>query len=263
MGENTTTSIKQAIKDFYLGAKEWRIWYLMAMIEIKMRYKRSKLGQFWLTLSNAINIATLGCIWSYLFKIAVKEYLPYVAVNLFLWSLLSGVITEGCQMFIAGAKYMQQIPIQKSSFAYMNVFRNLVIFGHNMVALLVVFIIFPPQIGFNIIFGLAGFILILINAVWVSLFIGIISVRFRDIPAIISSLLQLAFYSTPTIWKLESMPSKIIALSNFNPFNIFISIVRDGIFNRQPNTQYWITALGITVFGWLFTGYIFAKYRRA
>ena len=143
----------------------------------------------------------------------------------------------------------------------MNVFRHLVIFGHNLIILLVVFILFGPHMGLNLFWGVSGFLLIIINAVWVSLLMGMLSVRFRDIPAIIASMLQIVFYVTPTIWKLENMPPKIVMLSNFNPFNVFITIVRDGVFNNSPNVQYWITALMITIFGWLVTGYFFAKYR--
>lgn len=257
-----SSPIREAIADFISGATEWRIWYLMATTEIKMRYKRSKLGQFWITGSNAINVLALGIIWSYLFKMEVQDYMPYVAVNFFLWTLLSSVITEGCQMFITGARYIQQLPLKKSSFAYMNVFRNVLVFSHNLIVLAFVFLFFRVPIGSGIFAALLGFALLIINAVWVSLLTGMICARFRDFANIITSLLQIVFYVTPVMWKLESMPPKIVLLSSFNPVNIFMTIVRDGLFNRAPNFEYWASALLITVIGWSVTMLAFMTYRK-
>lgn len=258
---NKESSCRKAIDDFYIGLKEWRIWYLMATIDIKMRYKRSKLGQFWITISNAINILALSVIWSCLFKAPIKEYLPYITINFFLWAFLNGIILEGSQIFISSSRYMQQVPIKKSSFAYMNVFKNLIVFGHNLIVMAIVFALFQRNIGINVLFSIAGLVLILINAVWVSLFVGMICARFRDVQSIIASMLQIVFYVTPTMWRLENMSGKIVWISNFNPFNIFISIVRDGMFNSGPNLRYWASAIVITCVGYAITFYSFAKYR--
>lgn len=258
---NKESNIRKAINDFYIGLKEWRVWYLMAVIEIKMRYKRSKLGQFWITLSNAINILALSVVWSCLFKMSIKDYLPYVTINFCLWIFLNSIITDGSQMFINSARYIQQIPIKKSSFAYMNVLKNFIVFGHNLIVVMIVFALFYRHIGINIFFSFAGLALILINAIWVSLFVGMICARFRDVQSIITSMLQVVFYVTPTMWKLENMPEKIVLISNFNPFNIFISIVRDGMFNSGPNLRYWASAIVITFIGYIITFYAFSKYR--
>jgi ABC-2 type transport system permease protein/lipopolysaccharide transport system permease protein len=259
--KSPSITIHKALNDFIVGAKEWRIWHMMAITEIKMRYKRSKFGQLWITLSNAINILALGLIWASVFKIELKDYMPYVTVNFFLWMLLSSIVTDSCSIFTSSTRYMQQIPLKKSSFAYMNVYRNFVIFAHNIIVIVAVFLFFQEPLGINFLFSVAGLVLIALNAIWVSILIGIICARFRDVTNITASMLQIAFYLTPTLWKLQNMSPKIVLISNFNPFNIFISIVRDGLFNLEPNLRYWKSALCITAIGWLVTILVFSKYR--
>ena len=50
--------------DIAEGLRNWRIWHLMGTSELRRRYARSRLGQFWLTLSTAITVVTLGAVWS-------------------------------------------------------------------------------------------------------------------------------------------------------------------------------------------------------
>ena len=43
-------------RDIHEGIENWRIWHLMGSAELRRRYARSRLGQFWLTLSTGILI---------------------------------------------------------------------------------------------------------------------------------------------------------------------------------------------------------------
>jgi hypothetical protein len=62
-------------------SKSW-VWSAMAMEDIKMRYRGSLLGPFWLTISMAIMIAAMGLIYARLFNMEVTHYLPFLTVGL-------------------------------------------------------------------------------------------------------------------------------------------------------------------------------------
>src|ERR1700728_5333832 len=69
--------IALAWADFTVSLKSWRMWLLLGMNDIRQRYRRSRLGQFWITLAMAIQIGTLGFLYSYLFHLPVAQYLAY------------------------------------------------------------------------------------------------------------------------------------------------------------------------------------------
>jgi ABC-type polysaccharide/polyol phosphate export permease len=48
--------------DLKKGAFSWRIWYTLAISDIRMRHSRSKIGQFWITISTGIFIGAIGTV---------------------------------------------------------------------------------------------------------------------------------------------------------------------------------------------------------
>src|SRR5580704_2203889 len=88
-----------AVADFRSGVLDWRAWTLLGMNDIRQRYRRSRLGQFWITLSMAVTIVALGVVYAYLFNIAVKDYLPYLAVSFVVWGTISSIVMEACSVF--------------------------------------------------------------------------------------------------------------------------------------------------------------------
>ena len=50
-----------------------------------------------------------------------------------------------------------------------------------------------------------GFALLAINGLWISILLGLVSTRFRDVPPIVGSFLQVLFFMTPIIWPAEML----------------------------------------------------------
>jgi len=81
-------------------SKSW-MWSAMAMQDIRLRYRGSILGPFWLTLSTIIMVAAMGVIYARLFHMEVSRYLPFLTIGLIVWQFISALINEGCQTFLA------------------------------------------------------------------------------------------------------------------------------------------------------------------
>ena len=66
---------------------------------------------------------------------------------------------------------------------------------------------------------LPGIALVLVNLTWMALLLGVVCTRFRDMPNIIASILQVAFYLTPIIWMPNLLPERAgTMLLDINPF---------------------------------------------
>src|SRR5688572_10118992 len=78
--------IASGIADVRLGIRTWPVWWLLAKNDLARRYKRSMLGQFWMTLSMGALILGLGIVYSTLFKTDISAYLPYVGVGFVSWA---------------------------------------------------------------------------------------------------------------------------------------------------------------------------------
>src|SRR5580704_6237241 len=90
-----------AWRDVSVGLIDWRVWLLLGMNDIRPGYRRSRLGQFWITLAMAITIVTLGFLYAYLFHQPLADYLPYLGTSFVVWGLLSNIVLDSCSVFIA------------------------------------------------------------------------------------------------------------------------------------------------------------------
>ena len=70
-----------AASDMVRGLLAWEIWTLLGVSDIRQRYKRSRLGQFWITASMAIFIVSIGVVYSLLFNQPIYDYVPLLAVK--------------------------------------------------------------------------------------------------------------------------------------------------------------------------------------
>lgn len=249
-----------ALQDIFLGLIWWRAWALMGWQDIRKRYRRSLLGPFWLTLSMAIMVWIMGVLFSKLFRQPIEEFLPFLTVGLLIWGLISGVILEGCQVFIGGEVIIKQIKIFHTTHVYQLVWRNFIIFAHNFVVFIGVAIYFRIWPGIEALMMVPGLVMIALNSVWVALLMGIISTRFRDFPQIVASLLQVAFFMTPIIWKPELLAKRVVLLQG-NPFFHFIELVRSPLLGRAVPMETWIIVFGITLAGYLLTFIVFRRFR--
>ena len=60
----------------------WRLVLALSFMDIKLRYRGSLLGPFWLTLSTAVMIGAIGFLYAGLFHQNVSKYLPFLSISI-------------------------------------------------------------------------------------------------------------------------------------------------------------------------------------
>ena len=265
MGENKIIRDQKeegrlAIEDICLGLIQWRRWFQMGWQDIRKRYRRSVLGPFWLTLSMAVMVIMMGVLFGKLFRLDLHDFLPFLTLGLLAWGLITGVIMDGCNVFIGAEGIIKQIKIPHATHVYQVIWRNLIIFAHNIVVYAGVAIYFGIWPNFYTLMVLPGILIFLVNSIWITLLVGIISTRFRDVPQIIASLLQVSFFMTPIIWKPELLAKRVILLQG-NPFYHFIELIRAPLLGKEIPGETWSIVGGITITGYFITFLVFRRFR--
>lgn len=258
--DNRETVLGGALKDLASGLGNGELWFRLGWIDILQRYRRSLLGPFWLTITMGVLVGSLGFLYAALFKLPLADYLPFLCLGFIIWQLISGLIVEGCSAFIAAEGVIKQIRMPFSLHVYRLAWRNCLIFFHNIVVFLLIAAIFQIPVTIYWCWALIGVVFIAINGIWLSLLLGLLCARFRDVQAIIASIVQISFFVTPIIWKPSIVPDKIFILE-FNPFYYFVEIVRGPLLGSSVPSISWIVVLGITVCGWLVTIPIFGTWK--
>jgi len=252
--------LQLAFADIGRGWAMWRLWIQLGWNDILQRYRRSMLGPFWLTASTAIMVGALGFVYSKLFNIAIDEFIPFLCAGLLIWNLISSIITESGALFTGSESYIKQVRLPYSVYVYRFIWSKIIIFAHNVVIYFAVLLYFQISPGWNALLAIPGFALLLLNGALTTLFVGMISARFRDIPQIIASFIQIVFFVTPIMWKPEVLRNHVY-IAAVNPFQHLIEIVRGPMLGTVPSELSYAVVLGITVLNMVLAIAFFARFR--
>jgi lipopolysaccharide transport system permease protein len=249
-----------AVRDVLDGLRLWRLACTLGWLDIKLRYRGSMLGPFWLTLSTAVMVAALGVLYAALFHMDVHDYLPFLALSQVLWGFLSTLIADGCICFSASEPLILSMRMPLSVHALRVLVRGLLILAHNVVVIVAVDLWFSVWPGAVLPMAIPGLLLWMLDAFALSLLLGAVGARFRDIPPIVASVVQIAFFVTPIIWKPEQLGERAWVLP-YNPFFSLMEVVRAPMLGHLPSGMTWIMALVYSVVLFGFSWWLFVRAR--
>lgn len=249
-----------ALEDIVTSCKQLSTVFYFAWSETKARYKRSVLGPLWLTLGTAIGVAGLGVVWSILLKTDMKTFVPPLTVGLILWQFISGCITESPILFVRQSGVIRNLRLPYFFHPLQLLMRHLITLLHNSIVILVVFVIFPPPISPSMLWVIPGLVILILNMLWLILFIGMLGARFRDIEPLIQAFMPMVFFVTPVLYRPENLGLRQYIMW-INPLAHLISIVRDPLLGTIPNILNYGVSSGIAIVGWSVTFYLFKSRR--
>ena len=254
--------VKIGLADVCSLLKNFSIAITLGWQDIRLRYRRSKIGPFWITISTGVMISMIGIIFGQALGMKMDDYLPFLSSGLILWSFISSSISEGSSAFIESSGMIRQLAIPMSTYPARVLVRNTVILGHNVIILPLVLLVVGRPISWELFYLIPGFILVLLNVFWISIVSSVLCTRFRDMPSIVSNVLQVFFYLTPIIWNPVALtPRTANLVVGPNPFYHLLEVVRGPILGYCPALNSWIITSLSAVLGLLFAFAFFGKYK--
>ncbi|MBS0993468.1 ABC transporter permease [Gluconobacter cerinus] len=251
----------RAWDDFRGACKLWRLGVMLGWLDIKLRYRGSALGPFWLTITSAIMVASMGVLYSRLFHQDMKVYLPFLALSLTLWQTgLSSLLQESCTSFLDAESIIRSSRLPLLLQAIRVVVRNAIVFAHNIIVPVGVFAIYHVWPGSTALLALPSLLLWGLDGFAACMLLGSLCARFRDVPPIIGALLQIVFYVTPVIWQPQQLAGKARYLL-YNPFYALLEVVRAPLLGHIPSIGVWLVALLTSAVFWVIAIWAFVRVR--
>lgn len=285
----TSRSWARAVADIRDGAAQRELWAHLGWQDIKQRYRRSVIGPLWITISMGVISLGLGLLYSQLLGNPLATFLPYVTAGFIVWGFINGCLVDGMDTFISNEGLLKHLPAPLTVYVLRTVWRQALMFAHNLVVYVVVLIVFftdldhpyaavgdgvcannpsstcHPGLGWWALLAIPGFVLLALSGGWVTVLLGIISTRYRDIPQVISALIQLVFYLTPIVWAPETLGTKhaslVTLVVNINPLYHYIQVVRAPLIGQAIAWYSWAIVGSITVVGWALAFVALRNYR--
>jgi ABC-2 type transport system permease protein len=248
------------IKDFIAGFKMWRMILCLGWEDIRQRYIRTFLGPLWMIVGTAIWIGVMSFVMASLFGNRVADTLPYITAGTLLWTFIGNTMNESCRLFIDSSNILHSINLPISVYILRFFVRNFIIFLHNLLILVIVFIICQVSLNATMLVAIPGMMVLILNAIWIGTLISILNTRYRDVQLLIATSMSVLPFVTPIFWQAQAL-KKHAWLANANPFYHAIEIVRAPLLGQEANSLSWIVMLSLTVIGIVFTLRFFTIYK--
>lgn len=235
------------------GFGDWNAsWLYATWLQFLIRYRRTALGPVWMVVGPALFIVVLGTLYGGIGGHAGADFVPFMALGLIVWTLLSGFVIASTTVYQRSrAQIMQGVAL--TDLIMIDVFSTVLMFAHQVVLLVPVFIYFGVPLTPYALVSLIGLALILVNGVWLTAVFGIIGIRYRDLTEIVQAIMRIAFLATPILWMPAANPfgrgDLLGVYLLLNPFHHFLELVRAPLLNQPIAASSWIVVLGITLAG--------------
>ncbi|WP_446026529.1 galactan export ABC transporter permease subunit Wzm/RfbD [Corynebacterium sanguinis] len=262
-----STTLSMAFRDLVSGWRQNELWLQLGWQDIKQRYRRSTLGPLWITIATGVMALALGLLYSMLFQISVREFLPHVTVGFIIWGFIAGCIKDGSDIFIENEGLIKQLPSALSVHVYRLVWRQLLFLAHNMVIWVLLVVVFRIPLSWNTLLAIPALALLVINGVWVTMLFGIIATRFRDVAPLLESMVQLLFYVTPIVWTTQTLKdqggevAQRARIAELNPLYHYLEIVRAPLIGKETDLYHWGIVGACTVVGLLLALLVMRQWR--
>ncbi|MCE3237214.1 MAG: hypothetical protein K0R24_195 [Gammaproteobacteria bacterium] len=257
------TARQLALDDIQEGIAKWRIWLMLAYQDVRLRYRRSVLGPFWITISMAITVYSMGYLYSHLFHSDIQTYFPFLVAGMLAWALISTQVSDLTEALTLSEGLIKQIKLPYSLYIHRVATRNIIIFFHNVLVIIPILFVFHKAAKINActLLLIPGLMIIYINSISYGLVLGMIGARYRDILQIVKSLIQVAFFLTPVMWNPAILPLQDRYIVFLNPFYAFIELIRAPLLGTIPAGYTLIMVSIVTLMGLLFSLKMLTRYR--
>ncbi|MBR0856670.1 ABC transporter permease [Bradyrhizobium liaoningense] len=237
------------------------VWLHSGWIDIIWRFRRTRIGPFWHTLTLAFFVLVMGVLWSTILKQDPSHYFRYVTAGMIVWGLIASFITEGASILVSGQATALSMRFPYVAFAFGHVWRSLLLFTHQFVFYVLVMVATQTSPGWVGLLAIPAMALVIANGVWISLLVGIICLRWRDLVPATASIMQIAVFATPVFWPRDMLGANLGFAADLNPLFHLVRILRDPLLGTPPPPVSWLWCITTLIVGMTLTLWIYGKRR--
>lgn len=238
-----------------------RVWWFSATAKTKARFARTKLGSYWLGLSNLLSVGVLVFLYGTIFQVeSFKEYAIYLALGITLWNSLASSIGTAPTLLETQRDMVNNTNIDLSYYIMQEWAFNIQSFFQSL-SIVIFFIFFiEPSIALHLLICFLPLLNFLLVMLWLPTIICVLGAKLQDLYQLVPIILQLGFLVTPIIYYKKSL-GNLQFLSTANPFYQIISPLRQVLIYGELNVKRDLIVLIINLLSLITSLYILRKSR--
>lgn len=242
----------------------------LSMRELKARYRASVLGFLWTFLNPTLNMLVYALVFGVVMHSSVPNYAYYLFTGLLPWIYFSTSVMAGTTSVSDRRDLLTKVRFPAQVLPATVVLTNLINFVLSVPLLVVLGLVFGVVPSWHIVFLIPVLLVQTFFTLAITYFFAALNVAFRDLQHIVGNLVQMAFFLTPVLWDLKSVPAlgtmskeeSQQLLLHFNPMASVISSWRDIFYEQRiPSWQPLLSVAAISLVVMLISTTVFERRR--
>jgi len=233
----------------------------MGWRELKLRYARSFIGPFWITLAMGTWLLALSLVYGGLFGAPLHVIAPHILLGVVPWTFLSATANESAASIMKAKNFLLQTKMPVSTFVYLVIFRNLIVGLHHMVIFVGLVVVFKMWLNFNALWSIVGLACLILTGFGIGLITAVLTPRFRDLQPLINNLTTVGFFLSPVMWRPQDLV-RYKFVYEYNPFAHLLDLFRLPLLGQAPEPLTLYVACGTAVFTPLVGFLVLGAYRK-
>lgn len=250
--------------DLKQSFRHYEFWTYSSWLDIAVRYRRAKLGLAWILLAFAFFAVVMGVKYAYLMGVDPHVFVPYLAIGFMVWRFMVGVLNDASVTFGRHSAYIMDGRSRLTDYLLRSVATAIFNMVFALVIIAMILLWSSKYSPLNLLSLLISFPVLVLNVVWVSVFVSLVGARFRDAQELIGTALMAGFLLTPILWDIARFPPDTVRgfVTRLNPAFHLVEIVRAPILGRLPESGSIVFVAIMTVVGWLLAAFMYRRYAR-
>lgn len=226
-------------------------WIHLARIELKNKFRRSKLGILWTFISPLCLTGIMSVVFGVAFKSDIASLAPYILSGILFWDLLNASFLSGGSVIIANDAYIRQFNHPITIYTLKSALVYTISFLIALLSLVIWVLCIRPV---HVLIGLLSLPLTTILFFffsWAATTIGAYTnTKYRDYPQMVPLILQTIWYISPVFLQESLFQSNPILAKWFtiNPITHVLNLLRKPfLYGRFPDPLDYLYMVGVVV----------------
>lgn len=234
---------------FVLNFMKYRyLLYELVKKTVKLDYRRSFLGIFWIFLNPLLYTIVLSVVFSTFLGKTVENYPVYLLCGRLAFDFFSGG-TKAAMKSLKKAAIIKRVYVPKYIYPLSTVMGKYITFLMSLVILALLVIVTGVTLTWQIVWSILPFILLFFLTLGVGLTLATVVVFFRDVQHLWGVFTSLLMWCSAIFYPIEVIPAQYRAIFEFNPVFQIIDMIRKSVMYGQAYDPFQVFfVLGVTIF---------------
>ncbi len=195
------------------------LFVILAMRDIKLRYKQTALGIIWVILQPLAAALIFAVIFGAFAKLPSngQPYIVFVFAGMLPWNLFAGALQRAGNSLVGDARLISKVYFPRMVIPAASAAAVVLDFLVALVVMFVLLIIYRVPFTWNLLLLPIVTLITLLLAVGVSLFFSALNVYYRDFMYVLPFLIQIWMYASPTVYATNLVPAAVRPIYALNP----------------------------------------------